>query len=121
MKKIPNPAYRKGDKYFVNELSVTPDEKYVMHNDGNVLYIVDLETSSYEKISFPARLMPPVVQSPAEPKLLFSDGLCLFTCDLHGNNLVRVTELSMRYKAEANPLIHRYFSLKKKILQEHCD
>jgi len=100
VKQIPNPF---PDRNAIFEMTVSPDERFILHSYKNQICRLDMDTGETELMSFPVdRIVPPVKQNPANRELVFSDGKQLFSSRFDGSGLKALTELSPKSRLELN-------------------
>ena len=83
------------------QFSVSPDEGFIITSERKSICRINIDTAESRIVRYPLqRIVPAVEQNPAEPVLLFSDGISIFMSDLDGGNLKRASMLSARKKME---------------------
>lgn|GEM_PF-1591288 len=118
LREIPNPL---ADRYTIFEISVSPDEKYIIHPSGKRLCRVDIDSGRAAVTELPvAHIVPPVRQNPVSGDYVFSDGKQLFSSREDGTGLKALTELSPKSRIEKNGVYVTYRQAREKCFGLLC-
>lgn len=118
VKQIPNPF---PDRNAVFEMTVSPDERFILHSYNNRICRLDMDTGNTELMSFPVdHIVPPVKQNPVNRELVFSDGKQLFSSRFDGSGLKALTELSPKSRLEKNKTYMCYREIRERCFTFIC-
>ncbi len=118
VKQIPNPL---SDHNTVFEVTVSPDEKYIIHPSGNKICRIDIDTGKSTTMKFPvSRIVPPIHQNPIDGEIVFSDGKQIFASDGDGTGLRALTQLSPKSHMEGSGIYIAYRGLREKCFGFVC-
>jgi len=118
VKQIPNPF---PDHNAIFEMTVSYDDRYILHSSGNQICRIDIDTGKAAMMSFPVHhIVPPVQQNPINGELVFSDGKQIFSSRFDGTGLRALTELSPKSRLEKNNTYISYRGVREKCFVFIC-
>lgn len=118
LKKISNPL---SDHYTIFEMTVSPDEKFIIHPSGSKVCRVDIDSGRAVVIGLPvSHVVPPVRQNPVSGDYVFSDGKQLFSSREDGTGLKVLTELSPKSRLEKSGAYVKYRQAREKCFGLIC-